>query len=327
MKQRETFQESFPQTPHETAIYWLVRLSAQNCTDEERHKFEIWLAQNPQYPEIYAQAQAQWQAMEAFKAIRFPERDAALRYRAPKKYTPRYFALATAATILLALGLTAFDPNGWLGGWETYATEKGEHDSITLTDGSRIELNTDTQVKVHFNRWQRSVELVRGEAFFTVAHNAKRPFKVQAGTGIIQDIGTQFEVFLQPNQVLVAVQEGEVSIQTSQNRNLVAGQQIAYANNGDFISLTGEKRREIPALTAWRQGQLRFNNRRLDDVLAEVARYHDITIHVPDARLAKLPVTGIFKTDNLQGIMNAIALSLPVEGRYENAKTIVLEPR
>ena len=324
MKPRDSSQNPPPNADLDEAVaYWIMRLSAKDCTDAERRVFENWLAQHPLHQQRYDQAQAQWQAMEAFKTMRFPEREAALRYRAAKK--TRYFPLATAATVVLALGLTAFDADGWLGSWETYQTEKGGHSSVLLADGSRVELNTESEIQVHFNHWQRHVELIRGEAFFSVAHNAARPFKVQAGVGIIEDIGTQFEVFLKENQqVLVAVEEGSVSVTTSQTQELVAGQQLLYADSGEFSKPTPE---EISALTAWRQGQLRFNNRKLADVLEEIGRYHDIRIHVSDPKLAKLAVSGVFKTHNLQGMMNAITLTLPVAGRYENANTIVLEPR
>jgi transmembrane sensor len=318
MKKHENFQNS-PETAEETAIYWLLRLSEKNCTQEEKRQFKIWLMQNQQ---VYTEVKAQWQAMEAFKTMRFSEREAALSYRVRKKNLPRYALVATAASVLLALGLTAFEADGWLGSWETYTTEKGVQSSVRLADGSYIELNTDTELKVHFNRWQRQVELVRGEAFFAVTHNFERPFSVKARVGIIQDIGTRFNVFLQPNQVLVAVEEGEVSIKASQQMRLIANQQIAYSNAGEFIRPV---KQDIDALTAWRQGQLRFNNRHLDEVLAEVARYHDISIRVADPSLAKLRVTGVFKSNNLQSILNAITATLPVSGRYENANSIVLE--
>lgn len=313
-----------PKTVEETAVYWVVRLSADDCTEQERREFEAWIVE-PVHQERYAKALAQWQAMDALKSLHFPERTEALRYRAPKKYLPRYVSFALAASVLLVVGLTAFIPNeGWLGQWETYRTEKGAFSRITLADGSYLELNTDTKVRVHLNRWMRNVEIIQGEAFFTVVHDENRPFIVEAGNGVIRDIGTQFDVFAQAEQVLVAVEEGKVSVTTQQTKELNAGQQLTYSKQGDFINVATQ---EIPVLTAWRKKQLNFYKRPLEQVLTEISRYHAIKIEIQQPKLSKLTVTGVFQVNDLQGILNAIILNLPLKARYQNANTIVLEAR
>ncbi|MGZ4981376.1 MAG: FecR family protein [Methylobacter sp.] len=305
---------------HTQAIDWLLRIRSENCTETERRAFNAWLAENSDHRQAYEAAQTQWQWMEQFKSMNFPARDAALRYR--KKSPRRMLKYSAAASLLLALGLTAFIPNGWLGMPHTYIAEKGERQTITLADGSSIELNTDSEVRVHFNRWRRNVEMVKGEAFFTVSHDAERPFEVRAGGGHIRDIGTAFDIYIKPEQVIVAVQEGIVEVQASGKRELTAGHQLAFNGNGQFQAVQGQ---DVASLIAWRQGNLVFHDRRLDDVLAEVGRYHDTRIRLQDENLGKLRISGTFHTTELDNTLGAIATLLPVNIDHIGEHEIVLK--
>jgi transmembrane sensor len=292
---------------HAQAIDWLLRIRSEHCTETERRAFNAWLEESANHCQAYEAAQMQWQWLEQFKSLDFPARDAALRYR--KKSPRRMLKYSAAASLLLALGLTAFMPNGWIGIPHTYMAEKGGRQTIALADGSRIELNTDSEVRVHFNRWRRNIEMIKGEAFFTVSHDAERPFEVRSGNGRIRDIGTAFEVYIKPEQVIVAVQEGIVEVQASGKRELTAGQQLAFNGNGDFQAVQGQ---DVASLIAWRQGNLVFRDRRLDDVLAEVGRYHDTRIRLQNESLSKLRISGTFHTAELDNTLNAIATLLPV---------------
>jgi len=309
-----------PDSVHAQAVDWLLRIRSENCPETERHAFNTWLEESASHRQAYETVLAQWEWMEPFKAMNFPARDAALRYRG--KSPRRLFIYSAAATLLLAMGLTAFMPNGWLGIPHTYVAEKGDRQTVTLADGSRIELNTESEVRVHFNHWQRSVEIIKGEAFFTVNHDAERPFEVRAGSGRIRDIGTAFEVYIKPEHVIVAVQEGIVEVQASGKRELTAGQQLAFSNSGEFQALQAQ---DVAGLTAWRQGNLIFRNRRLDDVLAEVGRYHDTRVRLQNETLGKLRVSGTFHTAELGDTLNAIAAILPVNIDHVGTHEIVLK--
>lgn len=194
---------------------------------------------------------------------------------------------------------------------------------LALSDGSELELNTDTEVRVHFNRAQRHVDLIRGEAFFKVTHNADRPFSVRAGNLSVRDIGTAFDVYKQADRVSVAVQEGVVEMAgQSENRELKAGQQLAYGDDERFVPATAN---DIAAATAWRQGLLIFNGRRLIDVLGEIGRYHEVQIRLPDPKLAELRVNGSFRTEQLDSMLNAVTALLPVNVKRIGEREIVLE--
>jgi transmembrane sensor len=144
-----------PELLREQAIDWLLCLRSETCTQSERRAFDDWLAQSPHHRQAYEEVQAQWEWMEPFKTMPFTARDKALRYRR-KSHQP-LFAYNAAAALLLALGLTAFSQNGWLGVSEIYIAEKGGRQTITLADDSGLELNTESEARVHFNHWERRV--------------------------------------------------------------------------------------------------------------------------------------------------------------------------
>lgn len=313
-----------PQTLQQQAIDWILRLESAACTPTEREAFQAWLAKGEDRQRIYRQLVGRWNKLDRFKGQDFQVRREALSYRAPRKTARRIAELAVAASLLLGLGLATFSERGWYGHRASYITARGGHRTIQLADGSSLELGTDTELHLRVNRWRRSVELIKGEAFFSVAHDEKRPFEVKAGNGTIVDIGTQFDVRLQNDSVAVAVLEGTVRVETNDSREINANQFLTYDPQGEFLESTSE---DLDKLTAWRHGQLVFENRRLDEVLAELERYHDIHLSLADPALAKLKVSGTFHTDNLDGALNIISMTLPIDIRHPDPQQILLVKR
>jgi transmembrane sensor len=306
----------------EQAIQWLLRLSADKCTNAERQAFSKWLEIHPSHQEIYHRIEAHWNRLDRFKSLEFTSRTQALKYRPASLKRRRYLqGLAMAATVLIAIGYTTFSDRGWYGRPVNYSTTIGNQSKLQLSDGSQMELNSDTLVSVHFNRWQRAIEIIRGEAFFKVEHDANRPFVVTAANGCITDIGTAFGVYLQTEKVRVAVQEGRVMVKTEQSRELSANNVIIYQRDGSFIA---QPNSDISNLTAWRQGELVFNNRRLDDVLAELGRYSKTQIHMANPSLGPLKVSGRFRLDRPEVALESIATSLSISLHRSSADRIIL---
>ncbi|WP_333876947.1 FecR family protein [Methylobacter sp.] len=315
------------ETLKDEAIEWLIRLSAENCTAADRRNFDRWIQQSTAHQAAYTEIARRMNWLEHIAQTDTASRSEALRYRPDKQKTAvqRWAMLATAASILLILGVATFSSDGWYGSNTRYSVARGGSETVTLADGSNLEMNTDTEVNVRINRWQRSVEVVKGEVFFRVAHNAERPFVVSAGAGRTIDTGTEFDVYRQPQQVVVAVQEGSVRVEAKQNRELVASQTVAYDQNGDFIALPPKF--SIGNITAWRRGKLIFDNRRLQDVLAEIGRYHNVQLHLADPKLAGNKVSGTFFIERLEGNLATIANSLNLTVQHSRNGGIVLAKR
>ena len=301
------------------ALDWLMRNQSDSFTESERQRFNEWLNQDMSHQQAYEMLEAQWQWMEPFKTANFSARSAALKYR---KSIRQFYKYGAAAGVIIAIALGIFHPNGGLGMPHTYMTTQGEHQNITLADGSRVDLNTDTELRVYFNYWQRKVELIKGEAFFTVVHNTERPFQVQAGSGHIRDLGTAFDVYIKPERVIVAVQEGLVEVETISKRELSAGHQLAFTDTGNFNTLQDS---DIAELIGWREGNLVFHNKRLEEVLADIARYHDKRIYLKNKQLAELKVSGTFKIAKLDDMLTAISTILPVTAEPIGDHEIILK--
>jgi len=309
------------------AVEWLIRLSAESCTRSDRKAFDTWVQQSAAHQAAYAEIARRLNWLEYAAKNDTISRGEALRYRPHKQKTIAHCRtkLATAALVLLTLGAATFSSGGWYGSNAHYSVARGGHETINLSDGSNLEMNTDSEVNVRINRWQRSVEVVKGEVFFSVAHNAERPFIVTAGAGRSIDIGTEFEVYRQPRQVVVAVQEGSVRVEAKQSRELIASQTVAYDQNGEFIPLPPKF--SITNTTAWRRGKLIFDNRRLDDVLAEIGRYHSVQLKLADPKLADNKVSGTFSIKRLESNLATIANSLNLTVRHTESGEIVLAKR
>ncbi|MGZ4992982.1 MAG: FecR family protein [Methylobacter sp.] len=315
------------ETLKDEAIEWLIRLSAENCTAADRREFDSWLQQSAAHQAAYSEIDRRMNWLEHVAQTDTAIRSEALRYRPDKQKTvvQRWTMFATAASILMILGAATFSSDGWYGSNTRYSVARGGRETVTLADGSNLEMNTDTEVNVRINRWQRSVEVVKGEVYFRVTHNAERPFVVTAGAGRTIDTGTEFDVYRQAQQVFVAVQEGSVRVEAKQNRDLVASQTLAYDQNGDFIALPAKF--SIDNITAWRRGKLIFDNRRLYDVLAEIGRYHNVQLHLDDPKLADNKVSGAFFIERLESNLATIANSLNLTVRHSRNGEIVLARR
>lgn len=306
------------------AVEWLIRLDAENCPAADRAAFREWLRLSPEHQAAYAEIARRMQWLERVGAADSAGRHAALRYRPAKPFAfSRPAGLAAAAAVLLGLGLATFSPLGWYGYTRHFSAETGARQSVKLADGTQLELNTDSEVAVRINRNLRHVDVLKGEVYFTVVHNPDRPFVVTAGAGRTIDIGTEFEVYRRPDKVVVAVREGSVLLEAKQSRYLSAAQAAAYDSNGDFVDTAAN----VESLSAWRRGKLIFDNRRLDEVLAEIGRYHKVQLQLADPKLAVNKVSGTFFIERLEGNLATIANSLNLTVQHSDNGKIVLVKR
>jgi len=118
--------------------------------------------------------------------------------------------LTIAASVLIA----ALAGAAW---WQSaryplYNTDIGERRSITLADGSTVDLNARSRLRIEFTKGERRVVLLEGQALFQVSKDKNRPFIVSSGNATVRAVGTQFDVYRKPNGTTVTVLEGRVAV-------------------------------------------------------------------------------------------------------------------
>ncbi len=268
------------------AAAWLERRDRGSWTKDDQAKFEIWLAASPVHEISYLRMEAAWSRTE---------RLAALAPRSARIWKPAALSRIAAAGLVLAalIGgaswLYLSKPQGIL-----YTTGVGGHEIITLADGSRIELNTDTTIRLAKDERSRKVWLQKGEAFFKVTHDASRPFVVIVGNRRITDLGTQFSVRQNTNSLEVAVVEGRVSLdadkQDARSVILLGGEQAVATATG--ISVKVKSTKAMSNALGWRRGVLVFDGTPLAEVAREINRYSTVKILVADARTGRVSITG-----------------------------------
>ena len=226
----------------EEAAEWLIRLDADTPPSRQELKaLSDWLHRSPAHREELEHLAALWGRMNVLTELavslanpKNAERSSRTGASAQVR-TPWFRHAAVAASLIGALVLGALyllrgpatDPQTAANG--LYATAVGQQTTTLLPDGSQIVLNTNSQIRVDYGEWYRQVHLLQGEALFTVAKDGDRPFRVYAGGGRIQAIGTAFSVYLKGADVQVMVTEGRVALASLEPPRPKAGQSPAIA--------------------------------------------------------------------------------------------------
>jgi transmembrane sensor len=325
----------------EEAAEWLIRLDGDiPPTHEELNALGEWLHRSPAHRQELESMAVLWGRMNILTELAVPlghasragARSGIARSMAIKRTSWRTGLVLTsiAAVAALVVFLIARDPttdplfetNG------LYATAVGQQSTRTLADGSQVMLNTNSQIKVEYSDSYRRVYLLQGEALFTVAKNAQRPFRVYAGNGLIEAVGTAFSVYLKGAQVDIAVTEGRVSLasikssddsvrqEATQSLGLLSAGQVATIRApvadpvvGSAIVLDEVEPilpQQLAQRLAWREGVLMFSGETLENVVKELGRYTTVSIEIPDEAIRTMRVGGRFPVGETETMLSAL---------------------
>ena len=215
-----------------------------------------------------------------------------------------------------------------------YQTALGEHQTINADDGSVIVLAAKSRVFIDYSAAQREIYLLSGEALFTVAKDKERPFVVHNQGRTVQALGTIFNVRESKTMMEVAVLEGIVEVKAQADINndktkslqvtkLVAGQALHLDKLGSFSDTLAF---EINERMAWQDGRLNYINTHLANVVFDLKRYSDLSIHIPDEQVANLGYTGSVIYDKVDDWLIALPYIFPVEVQ-RHGNTVVIAKR
>ncbi|HTO40796.1 MAG TPA: FecR domain-containing protein [Rhizomicrobium sp.] len=300
------------------AAQWLERRVSEDWSQKDQAELDAWLSESATHKVAYMRVCAAWNKADRIVVLQKPP------FR-PAPFSPHKgalsasFRVAAALIVFAAIAMGAVEyfskPDG-----TTYVTAIGGQKTITLTDGTRIELNTDTSLRVALKGSQRSVVLDRGEAFFKVTHDTARPFTVTVGNHRVIDLGTEFVVRRNPDGVKVALVEGRAQFERTDG----AASKFAVLTPGDIViatadtfTVTRKPVRELKEALAWRHGALIFFHTSLAQAAEELNRYNAQKIVIADADVAQLKINGTFPANDVRlfGRVAHVVLGVNVENK------------
>ncbi len=290
----------------EAAARWHARLRAPDCSLAEREAFEAWCVEKPSHvsawlslSDLYEDASA-LQDDIALQALVRP----AMLTRSHMPQRRRWMAglaLATAATLMLVVGLSQYAPEHA----QHFANPVGTPRAFTLDDGTHVVLDTDSAISVRMDARRRELTLERGQVSIRVASD-ERAFEALAAGARVKDIGTEFQVRRWNDAVEVALLEGLVDVSVDAKPHsvrLAPGERVEVSSEG---AITSPKPADLAARRGWTEGKIFFSNKRLDALLSEVNRYSSVKIRLQDTAAGTQSVSGALDITTQGDLLQAL---------------------
>lgn len=334
----------------EEATAWFIDFNEEQVDPAGQEEFNAWLRRSPEHVRAFLQVSAFWEDAETLSrrpnldiaeliarakaernvfALDVPHSEAAS--APPERLRVPRIPVALAATLLSVIGASLLTWHAFYGS-ATYSTEIGEQRSITLEDGSSVELNSRSRIRLKFTENARVVDLLEGQALFKVAKDKSRPFVVSTGRTSVRAVGTEFDVYRKRTGTVVTVVEGRVAVAPNpdlerpiasplpeadidaqeSSRASEEGPSVSPAElllgAGEQIVITATaveapKPANIAVAMAWTQSKLVFESAPLRDVVEEFNRYNRQQLVIQDPGLYDFHVSGIFLSTDSSRIL------------------------
>jgi len=320
-----------PQVLEEASI-WFVDFRSGDIDAQAREEFHAWLRRSPDHIQAYmdiastyaeipapgADGQLDVAALIAHARVSSDDNvvsltatevastgsraeATALQGRVGRSRRPR--SLAAAAAVLFAIVSLSAWYHFQRG---VYGTQIGEQRSLTLEDGSTVELNSNSRIRVRYTKLERHIDLIQGQALFEVARDKAHPFIVQTDQIRVRAVGTQFDVYRKQGGTVVTVVEGRVAIEPERASSggsvalgLAAGEQLIVKPE----SIERPAHANVTAATAWTARQLIFDGTPLREVAEEFNRYTARRLIVESGGLEDFHISGTYSSTNPESLL------------------------
>jgi len=338
-------EKDFKQTEKQ-ACEWLALMNSDSLSDEEITNFRLWLQVDPSHQLAYDDVGILWSDLSQLEGIidasdyQFDGRLSLGQHLSAfiantvgslRVLKPVHFATAVSVFVLAMVSTYFFVPDSSIPvSLAKHSTQTSEIKELTLADGSVVTLGALSSIEVNYTEDQRRIDLISGEAFFSVTTDPQRPFIVSTSNSEIRVIGTKFEVRRSSVGDRISVLEGIVEVRYIQSQNMSSGQnkQILTANQkllsgpGDIAPIPQSINQDRPG--AWREGRLVYDKASLEEVISDANRYYYNNITIDSDDLKALSVTATFPTNQIDSMMDALAVALPVSvKRLENGDIVL----
>jgi transmembrane sensor len=304
------------------AAAWLERRDGEDWNAEDQIALDAWLAESRAHVAAYWRLKAAWGHASRLVALKPSDLEEPRTRRISPILQKAAGGVAAAALLAVAGALYLNAPRT-----QTYATTLGGHETLRLADGSRIELNTDTVLRLVDGPRGRKAWLDHGEAYFEIKHDAAHPFVLTAADHRVTDIGTKFVVRQDGGQLKVSLVEGRVRFESDSRWDrtgpaLLAPGDVAVAT-ATSMSVTKEPTQKLASEFGWRRGVLVFKYTSLADAAAEFNRYNPQKLIVADRAAARLTIVGTFGTTDVSAFVAAAKSLFGLRMKQGDEETVI----
>lgn len=321
----------------EEAAAWVARLDAGPLAAGDLKKLRAWSEQSPRHRSALEEMAEQWDSLDVLAVYQG-------RMDAPVRLSVRRHSLFAA----LAAGVAGLAVVLWFVAAPSrddltlqniaHATTVGERRDITLIDGTVLQVNTDSHLRVAYGKERRIVRLYRGEVFFDVAKAGDWPFEVDTGNATVAAVGTAFAVRVEvDNAVEVNVTEGRVRVSAhvvssdadpsgakpnAYTTELGAAQRLRFDQVIESVQTLEPV--ELERDLSWRDGMLVFEREPLAQVVAEISRYTPVDIVVTDPALRQLELGGYFPVGDVEALLSTLEGSFGIHVDRDESGVVYL---
>ncbi|WGL16361.1 FecR domain-containing protein [Microbulbifer bruguierae] len=344
------------------ACTWIARLRSDALSDADRRAFTAWMSESAANRQAFDEMAELWGDLGVLSRFPLDElypESVPTRKRgvspdnAPSRPSPRHSSRPTpsapsdsetsrwylpqwllgGSAVAACFGIALWVGNQWFEQaplqQQMYTTAIGETRTVSLPDGSVVQLNTNSELIINFSREQRRTQLLRGEAYFDVARQTSRPFTVAAGTANIRVLGTQFNIERNPDNTRISVTEGVVAVSETHSASGLQPEAVKLTRN-QKVSVSGSGLSDVARTSPeealdWTRGQLVFDETPLNEALEELNRY----LKVPAAAASDVreqTLSGTFELTDPENTLSAIAAALGLTQDNSDPNLTLLSP-
>ena len=311
----------------EQTIDWMVKLRADTPDAALLERFNAWLAKDPAHTQAWDQLHKRLGG--SFNTLRSLDQRSPGQAGEARQLLLQPIAARRDALRAIA-GLSLLGGGLWLGASSPLgdslladlSTGRGQRQDFNLADGSRLSLNANSAVDLHFNARQRLVILRRGELVIKVAPDAERPLCVRTAEGEVRSPGARFLVAQQEqaSRVVVLQQSVQARLFSGLTRDLQEGQ-AAMLYPRSIVPMVGDQRHRAD----WLRAKLNVLDDPLEDVVAALRPYTRGFVRV-DPQIRGLRVQGVYPLDNAGRAFTALAETLPIRVDHYSPWLTVIGP-
>ena len=327
-----------------TAAEWFAKRESGRWSAADQSQLEAWLDSSTAHRIAFVRIVTAWERSGRLQALgagvpagTIPSRDtwsfAADSSSASSKTVPKrgektrsVRLRAVAALVLVGAAVATvwyFVPNRG----QYYSTPIGGLSTVPLSDGSKITLNTDSQIHVELGPTLRRVKLDQGEAYFDVSKDAARPFVVDVADKRISAVGTQFYVRRDNDDIRVLVTEGRVRIERRGDASEAGGAQLAAGSEARTskaaVLIAQPAAAQVEQLLSWRSGYILFRDTALADAVADFNRYSVRKIVIQDPAIAGIRIGGNFRCDDAEAFLWLLQSGFPIHVEQRSDRIIL----